>query len=202
MIMPGGGPGPRYRGRPERTVRGLQADLEFWEVDPTPYLDDLPSLRLALQRAKREQGADKGYDFSSYTDEQLTDNYHYTVFPNISFSMKPDGCIWLRAAPHPTDPQKCIFDMWYLTLFPAGVSEYWSNSMGDWVSLDHVVEHETGLVGEVSCGPGIDQDVAIWTTQQQGLRSRGYRDDYLPWQERRVRYFHDTIDRHLAMGPL
>ncbi len=202
MIMPGGAPGPQYQGRPERTVRGLRADLDFWEVDPTPYLDDLPSLRTALQRAKREQGAAKGYDFSSYSDEQLTDNYHYTVFPNISFSMKPDGCIWLRATPHPTDPQKSFFDMWYLTLFPAGVSEYWSNSMGDWVSLDHVVEHEVGVAGEVSCGPGIDQDVAIWQTQQQGLRSRGYRDDYLPWQERRVRYFHDTIDRHLALGPL
>jgi phenylpropionate dioxygenase-like ring-hydroxylating dioxygenase large terminal subunit len=202
MLMPGGGPGPQYRGRPERTLKSLGPDLEFWEVDPEPYLDDLPSLRLALQRAKRERGESKGYDFSGYSDEQLTDNYHYTVFPNISFSMKPDGCIWLRAAPHPTDPQRSIFDMWYLTLFPAGVSEYWSNSMRDWVSLDHQVAHETGIAGEVSCGPGIDQDVAIWSSQQQGLRSRGFRGEYLPWQERRIKFFHDSIDRHLALGPL
>jgi len=108
----------------------------------------------------------------------------------------------LRASPHPTDPEKSVFDMWYLTLFPEGVSEYWSNSMGDWVSLDHQVEHEAGVAGEVSCGPGIDQDVAIWTSQQQGLRSRGYRDGYMPWQERRIRYFHDNIDAFLARGPL
>ena len=132
----------------------------------------------------------------------MTDNYHYTVFPNISFSMKPDGCIWLRATPYPGDPQKCYFDMWYLTLFPEGSKEYFSNSMRDWVSIDHQVEHETGIAGEVSCGPGIDQDVAIWNTQQQGLGSRGFRGEYMPWQERRIRFFHDNIDRYLAMGPL
>ena len=155
-----------------------------------------------MQERKRELGASKGYDFSNYSDEQLTDNYHYTVFPNISFSMKPDGCIWLRATPYPGDPQKCYFDMWYLTLFPQGSKEYWSNSMRDWVSVDHQVEHQTGIAGEVSCGPGIDQDVAIWNTQQQGLRSRGFRGEYMPWQERRIRFFHDNIDRHLAMGPV
>ena len=202
MLMPGGGPGPQYRGRADRTLKLMGPDLEFWELDPEPYVDDLSGLREAFQRRKRELGASKGYDFSRYSDEQLTDNYHYTVFPNISFSMKPDGCIWLRAAPHPTDAEKCIFDMWYLTLFPEGATEYWSNSMRDWVSIDHQVEHETGRAGEVSCGPGIDQDVAIWNSQQQGLRSRGYRGEYLPQQERRIKFFHDQINRHLAMGPL
>jgi phenylpropionate dioxygenase-like ring-hydroxylating dioxygenase large terminal subunit len=202
MLMPGGGPGPQYTGAPERTLKSLGPDLEFWDLDPERFRDDLSSLRQALQQRKRELGESKGYDFSSYSDEQLTDHYHYTVFPNISFSMKPDGCIWLRAAPHPTDPQRCLFDMWYLTLFPRGVSEYWSNSMRDWVSIDHQVEHRTGRVGEVSCGPGIDQDVAIWSSQQQGLRSCGYRGAYMPWQERRITFFHDNVDRYLAMGPL
>lgn len=202
MLMPGGGPGPQYTGRPERTLKSLKADLDFWEVDPEPYLDDLSQIRIALQQAKRELGESKGFDFSAYSDEQLTDNYHYTVFPSISFSMKPDGCIWLRGTPHPTDPQKCIFDMWYLTLFPKNTKEYWSNSMRDWVSVDHQAEHQTGIAGEVSCGPGIDQDVAIWSTQQQGLRSRGFRGEYMPWQERRIKFFHDQIDRHVAMGPL
>ncbi|MEM9893720.1 MAG: aromatic ring-hydroxylating dioxygenase subunit alpha [Actinomycetota bacterium] len=202
MLMPGGGPGPQYRGKPERTFKSLRQDLAFWELDPEPYRDDLPELRLALQRRKRELGPDKGYDFSSYSDEQLTDNYHYTVFPNLSFSMKPDGCIWLRGTPHPDDPELCIFDMWYLTLFPEGATEYYANYQREWVSIDHQVEHQVGLAGEVSCGHGIDQDVAVWKSQQQGLRSRGYRGEYLPWQERRIKYFHDNVDRHLARGPL
>ena len=201
MLMPGGGPGPLYRGRADRTFKSLAQDFEFWEFDPEPFRDDLQGLRVALQQRKRELGASKGYDFSSYSDEQLTDHYHYTVFPNLSFSMKPDGCIFLRASPHPDDPEKCQFDMWYLTLFPEGVSEYYSNSMRDWVAIDHQVEHEVGQVGDISCGPGIDQDVAIWNTQHKGLRSRGYRNEYLAGQERRIRFFHDNVDRYLAMDP-
>ena len=202
MLMPGGGPGPHYEGRVDRTFKSLGPDLEFWGLDPEPYRDNITGLRSALQQRKRELGESKGFDFSSYSDEQLTDHYHYTVFPNISFSMKPDGCIWLRSTPHPADPEKCVFDMWYLTLFPKDSAEYFSNSMRDWVSIDHQVEHQVGAAGEVSCGLGIDQDVAIWTSQQQGLRSRGYHGDYMPTQERRIRYFHDNIDRYLAMGPV
>ncbi|MEC8391885.1 MAG: SRPBCC family protein, partial [Actinomycetota bacterium] len=201
MLMPGGGPGPHFRGSAEKTFKGLQQTFDFWEFDPEPFRNDLLGLRVALQERKRELSDSKGYDFSQYSDEQLTDHYHYTVFPNISFSMKPDGCIFLRSAPHPTDPNKCLFDMWYLTMFPKGAKEYYSNSMRDWVSIDHQVEHVTGLAGEVSCGPGIDQDVAIWSTQHKGLRSRGYRGEYLPAQERRIRYFHETLDRYLAMDP-
>jgi phenylpropionate dioxygenase-like ring-hydroxylating dioxygenase large terminal subunit len=197
MLMPGGGPGPQYHGKPDRTFQGLKMELDFWELDPEPYRNDLPGLRLALQRRKRELGKSKGYDFSYYSDEQLTDHYHYTIFPNTSFSMKPDGCIFLMGRPHATDPTKCLFDMWYLTLFPEGATEYFSNSMRDWVSVDLQVEHQRGKAGEVSCGPGIDQDVAIWTTQQAGLMSRGYRGEYVPWQERRIRFFHDNIDRYI-----
>jgi hypothetical protein len=173
--------------------------MAFWELDPDQFRNDTTGLRRALQQRKRELGASKGYDFSLYSDEQLTDHYHYTVFPNLSFSMKPDGCIFLRGNPHPTDPEKCLFDMWYLTLFPEGANEYYSASMRDWVSIDHQVPHVRGKAGDVSCGPGIDQDVAIWSTQQQGLRSRGFRGEYLPWQERRIRYFHDTVDRYLGL---
>jgi phenylpropionate dioxygenase-like ring-hydroxylating dioxygenase large terminal subunit len=198
MMMPGGGPGPQYKGKPDRTFQSLGEDFKFWDLDAEPYRENLSGLRVALQQRKRELGEARGFDFSNYSDEQLTDHYHYTVFPNVSFSMKPDGCIFLMGRPHPSgDPTKCLFDMWYLTLFPKGSKEYFSNSMRDWVSVDHQVEHQLGKAGEVSCGPGIDQDVAIWNTQQKGLMSRGYRGEYMPEQERRIRFFHDNIDRYM-----
>ena len=198
MMMPGGGPGPQYKGSYEKTFQGLKEDFAFWDFDPSPFKDDLSALRIAMQKRKRLIGAEKGYDFSLYSDEQLTDHYHYTAFPNVSFSMKPDGCIFLMAYPHPENPRKCFFNMWYLTKFPEGATEYYSNSMRDWVSIDQQVEHETGLAGEISCGHGIDQDVAIWSSQQKGLSSRGYRGEYMPYQERRIRFFHENIDRYLS----
>lgn len=199
MLMPGGGPNPeRFEGSDEVIFKALKQELAFWEIDPEAFRGRTQELRTALQQRKRELGRKKGYDFSRYTDEQLTDHYHYTLFPNLSFSMKPDGCIFLRGNPHPTDPEKTIFDMWYLTLFPEGAKEYYSGSMRDWVSIESSAPHEVGKVGEVSCGPGIDQDVAIWASQQQGLRSRGFRGGYMPEQENRVRYFHESLDRYLA----
>jgi hypothetical protein len=143
-------------------------------------------------------GAEKGYDFSTYHDAQLTDHWHFTIFPNTSFSLKPDGNIWLRARPHESDPEKCYFDMWYMTLFPKGQTQYYSQSMAEWVDVSVPAPHQQGKLGEVSMGPGIDQDLFVWYGTQKGLHSRGYKHDVLAHQERRVRYFHQNIDKWMA----
>jgi phenylpropionate dioxygenase-like ring-hydroxylating dioxygenase large terminal subunit len=197
MFMPGGSPNPNYQGPADSVIQSLGPEMKKWGLDPEDFRDDLTGIRTALQAQKRKLGEEKGYDFTLYSDEQLTDNYHYTLFPNLSFSMKPEGCIFLRGNPHPSDPEKCIFDMWFLTLFPEGATEYFSGSERDWVSIDTPPKHERGKVGEVSCGPGIDQDVAIWSTQQRGLTSRGFRGDYMPKQENRIRFFHENLDRYI-----
>ena len=197
MIMPGARPTMSLRGEFNKTVDLMVDDLKFWGLDPDDFRDDPHSMREAIQKVKREKGAEKGFDFSRYQDAQLTDHFHYTVFPNLSFSLKPDGCIFLFATPHPTDPEKCIFDMWYFTWYPEGVDEYHSHSIQQVQSPDYVAKHEVGVFGEVSAGLAIDQDISIWNSQQRGLRSRGYTRDYMPDQERRVRFFHENIDRYI-----
>ena len=199
MLMPGAGPTRTLQGGEDETLAYLAQELRFWELDPDQFRGGRTGeIRAALQRQKRALGAAKGYDFSTYRDAQLTDHWHFTIFPNLSFSLKPDGNIWLRARPHERDPEKCYFDMWYMTLFPKGQSRYYSQSMAEWVSVATPAPHQKGRVGEVTMGPGIDQDLSVWGAQQIGLRSRGYRREFLAHQERRVRYFHDTIDRRLA----
>jgi phenylpropionate dioxygenase-like ring-hydroxylating dioxygenase large terminal subunit len=198
MIMPGSRPSRTSFGKADEVLAALGRELRYWDLDPEQFRDNPLAIRAALQEVKRARGAEKGYDYTQFVDAQLTDHYHYTVFPNISFSLKPDGCIWLRADPHPTDPERCVFDMWYFTWFPDGKQQYFSYSMGEEVDLSKPVEHQRGPVGEMSCGPGIDQDVSIWSNQQKGLRSRGYGGGVLSGQEDRVRFFHDTIDRWLA----
>jgi phenylpropionate dioxygenase-like ring-hydroxylating dioxygenase large terminal subunit len=198
MLMPGSRPSRALAGHADTVLAMMERELRYWDLDPEQFRSDPLAIRAALQEAKRSGGAAKGYDYSRFHDDQLTDHYHYTVFPNISFSLKPDGCIWLRADPHPTDPEQCVFDMWYFTWFPEGKDQYYSYSMGEMVDLSKPVEHKRGKVGELSCGPGIDQDVSIWSNQQKGLRSRGYPGGVLAGQENRVRFFHDTIDRWLA----
>jgi len=106
MLMPGDRPTMSLRGETETVLQGLHKELEFWDLDPEDFRDNPHGIREALQKHKRKYGALKGFDYSMFNDDQLTDHYHYTVFPNVSFSLKPDGCIWLRANPHPTDPEK------------------------------------------------------------------------------------------------
>ena len=194
-FMPGSRPARSLRGHTDTVLEMMAKELTYWGLDPEDFREDPLRTREALQQAKRERGAEKGYDFSHFHDAQLTDHFHYTIFPNISFSLKPDGCIWLRADPHPTDPERCYFDMWYFTWFPEGLDRYYAYSMGQEVDRTTPVPHQRGVVGELSCGPGIDQDVSIWSEQQKGLRSRGYKGGHLAGQEARVRFFHDTIDR-------
>lgn len=198
MFMPGSRPSRSLRGHTDTVLDMLARELRYWGLDPEQFRGDPLATREALQAAKRAGGEAKGYNYSRFHDAQLTDHFHYTVFPNLSFSLKPDGCIWLRADPHPTDPERCLFDMWYFTWFPEGQDRYFSHSMGAEVDRTAPVEHLRGTVGALSCGPGIDQDVSIWSEQQLGLRSRGYRGGHLAGQEARVRFFHDTIDRWIG----
>jgi hypothetical protein len=67
--------------------------------------------------------------------------------------------------------------------------------MQEWVDVSVPAPHQQGKIGDVSLGPAINQDFAVWEVQQRGLHSRGYRRDYLSGQEDRVRYFHENLER-------
>ena len=195
MFMPGAGPAEAVKGGEKETLELMSKDLELWELNPDDYRGGKTrNIRKDLQRQKRKLGESKGFDFSTYHDDQLTDNWHYTIFPNLSFSLKPDSNIWLRVRPHETDPEKCYFDMWFMVLFPKGETQYYSWVMKDYVDVDTPVEHIQGKAEDISAGPAIDEDLEIWPQQQRGLHSRGYKRDYLSGQESRMRYFHETLE--------
>ncbi len=50
---------------------------------------------------------------------------------------------------------------------------------------------------EDSIGPAIEEDVAVFVTQQRGFRSRGYQGAYLAKQETRIRRYHELIDDYI-----
>ena len=197
MLMLGGGPSPRAGDREDLVLNHMRHELEGWGLDADSFRGRLEEMRPALQRQKRALGAEKGFDFSRYIDGQLTDHYHFTCFPNVAFSMKPDGCIFLRSLPHPTDPDKCVLVVWNFALFPEGSVEYLAQSMAETVRPDTQVEHQRGRLGDVFLGGGIDEDASVFVSQQQGLRSRAFKGAYLSHQERRVCWYHKVIDEYL-----
>ena len=89
----------------------LATVMKDWELDPSEFTGRGIDTRKAIQKAKRKLGSKRGYThYDNLYDEQLTDAFHYTLFPNFAVSLWADGFHFLRARPHPTDPEKCVFD--------------------------------------------------------------------------------------------
>jgi phenylpropionate dioxygenase-like ring-hydroxylating dioxygenase large terminal subunit len=197
MIMLGGYAGPALdkTGEIGEPLAGIMRD---WEIDPAEYTGRGEDTREALQKARRKLGPGRGYEyFNNLCDSQLTDAYHYTLFPNFAVSVWVDGFHFLRARPHPTDPEKCIFDNWWYAPGHAGAPEQILTTAG-LVDRDATVEHEVFEVGEQSMGLTIDQDMSIFPAQQLAMRSRGYTGSYLSGQESRTARLHELVDDYIA----
>ena len=100
----------------------------------------------------------------------------------------------LRPMPHPTDPEKCLFDHWVMMPPVAGRDEV-DTPTGK--RKFEPAPHETFMHGEASIGFVADQDLSVAVAQQKGLHSRGYTDAYLSGQEDRVRRLHDMINEYI-----
>ncbi|NQX87466.1 MAG: aromatic ring-hydroxylating dioxygenase subunit alpha [Halioglobus sp.] len=200
MIMLGGYAGPAI-GKTGVVGEPLATILREWDLDPDDFAGKGEATREALQRARRRLGPARGYDyFDQLCDSQLTDAYHYTLFPNFAVSLWVDGFHFLRARPHPTDPEQCLFDNWWYAPNPEGVAGPVRTTAG-LVGRDEIVSHEIFKPGEQSMGLTIDQDMSIFPTQQMGVRSRGYRGSYLADQESRTARLHELVDDCIAGRP-
>ena len=164
-----------------------------WGIEPTDYQGRTHEIREAVIAAKRRLGAERGFaNYPDMTDQQLVDYYHCTLFPNLTLTMSPEQCQILRTEPHPTDPEKCVFQHWVLVPPVAGMAEVMT-PVG-MVPLKHA-EHTHSVYGDgVSLGFVADQDLSIGTSQQQGLNSRGFKGCILSNQEKRVQRFHELLD--------
>lgn len=171
--------------------------LKAWDIDPEEYQGKSRDARIALQKAKREKGAARGHTYiDNLEDDELTDYFHHTIFPNITITATPvDGQVHVfRTEPDPVDPESCTFEYWCL-----------APSLGDGVMIPTVsgpraheeAEVENLVFGEDDVGDFVDQDLAVAVWQQKGLHSRGYQDAHLSEQEARIRRFHEVLNDYL-----
>jgi len=175
----------------------LAMRMEGWGLNPDDFAGREFESREAVQAQMRVMGPDMGYThFDNLTDHQLTDVYHYTIFPNFAVSVWADSFHFLRARPHPTDPTKCVFDNWYYAPAPEGMDTPVLTINGP-VERDAEIEHDVFEYGEKSLSPLIDQDMGVTLGQQLGLRSRAFSGVYLSHQEHRIRRYHEVIDEYI-----
>jgi phenylpropionate dioxygenase-like ring-hydroxylating dioxygenase large terminal subunit len=157
-------------------------------MDPADYDDSMANLRVNIQKFKRKHGPSQGKDYSELNDDQLTDDYHYLIFPNISLNVHADDLMLFRQRPHPSDPNKMFFDVQTYELVPDG--QPWPERP-IWAQYKH---------GEKSIGQVLDQDAYNLPGVQLGMQSAGFAGLWLGDQELRIRHFHKVIDDYIY-GP-
>ncbi|MGI9228864.1 MAG: aromatic ring-hydroxylating oxygenase subunit alpha [Gammaproteobacteria bacterium] len=155
-------------------------------MEPADYEGKTKDVRKDLQKWKRKHGAEQGKDYSRLHDEQLTDDYHYMIFPNITMNVHADDLWLFRQRPHATDPNKMYFDFWVFELVPEG--EPWPEQRP---------QHDQFIHGEKKTHLVIRQDAANLPGVQAGMGSRGYRGLWLGDQELRIRHFHKVLDTYI-----
>ena len=157
-------------------------------MDPADYDGRIADIRRDVQRWKRQHGKSQGKDYSRLNDDQLTDDYHYLIFPNLSLNVHADDFWVFRQRPHPTDPDRMVYDILTYELVPEG---------SEWPKR---AKHQHFKYGEKSIGLVLDQDAANLPGVQAGMHSKGFRGLWLGSQELRIRHFHKVIDDYLY-GP-
>lgn len=154
-------------------------------MDPAEYEGRVTDIRRDVQKHMRAHGAMAGKDYSQLNDDQLTDDYHYMIFPNVTLNTHADDLMLFRQRPHPTDPDKMFYDIWTYELVPDGE---------EWPARPKHVQFRHG---DKSIGQVLDQDAINLPTVQKGMHSSAFKGLWLGEQELRIRHFHKVLDDYL-----
>jgi len=178
---------PRVR-RPPSIPDPIKVIMKSAGMDPADYDEPLENIRRDVQQWKRRHGPAQGKDYSRLNDDQLTDDYHYLIFPNVTLNAHADDLMLFRQRPHPTDPNRMFYDIWTFELVPHGHER------------PERPRHQHFRHGDKSIGLVLDQDAANLPGVQAGMQSAAFKGLWIGSQELRIRHFHKVID-DFVYGP-
>jgi hypothetical protein len=78
------------------------------------------SVDIHLEEMRLRRAAEEKSDlpFKHLNDEQVVHQYHYTFFPNTTFTQRPESGVVFRYRPHASDPNKCYYDFLIMACNP------------------------------------------------------------------------------------
>jgi phenylpropionate dioxygenase-like ring-hydroxylating dioxygenase large terminal subunit len=183
-LVPFTTPSPRYEDQetPSAMMHGF---AQLHGVDPAEYAGRPRALRLAIQKAKRAIEDDTIYPYAQLNDDQLSDDYHYMIFPNVTMNIYGETMLMFVSRPHPTDPDKMFFDL----LNFAHLAPETPHQLPEHTTYDH---------GQISLGQVLDQDAHNLPVVQEGMHSAAYDGLILGEQELRIRHFHKVLEDYVG----
>jgi len=140
--------------------------------------------RLLLQQALRETWEAKGLDVSGLTQNQLTDNQFFLLFPNFFLTIHAGEGTFIGSVPHPDgDPNRCVWHVVNYQWFPPEQRAAMKTELTEIAPGDHFPYFLA-----------LEQDYEQMQHQQRGLRNRGMTEMALTRQEVRLAHYHAAID--------
>ena len=181
----------RREGYPDRhqVTQMMRVIMEGAGLDPADFEGHPEGVRPALFEAKRAYGNRNGLAYDSLADEQLTDDFHYFIFPNITLNISADHFWFFRHRPDRHDPEQMWWDFQTYARLPAGVEP---------PPRPETIVCRYGDGTEQKIHLALQQDAAAAPPVQAGMRSAGFRGPYLAHQERRIRHFHDVLEEYVG----
>jgi len=111
---------------------------------------------------------------------------HWTAFPNFTGVVSLGCALTYRARPHPTDPNKCIYDFWGLEIPPEGTP----------VKRPQIAADDAPTWDDLWF---VQQDASNIERMQTGVRTRAHHFQRVaPKMEQMIVNWHQTLDQYLA----
>ncbi|MET0171734.1 MAG: aromatic ring-hydroxylating dioxygenase subunit alpha [Agrobacterium vaccinii] len=165
---------------------GIEAARRLEEVlPPDAPLEQVLAKHWELHRqVTEERGAYWPKQITPEAMMEIGTDIH--IFPNTICLPCVDGAEWYRCRPDGDDPEKCIFEIWWLMRFPPGEEPEISHD--EYRSLEEFKGQNRFL----------EQDFSNLLANQKGVHSRGFQGLRTnPKQEMAVRNFHRVLDKYL-----
>ena len=192
MLLKLGVASPRHPEYGEVTSSIREHFLASAGIDGDRFEGGAGDIRPAIAKSVREtQGPAMGVDFSELDDSQLVDDFHYSIFPNITLNIFGRSAWLFRHRPHASDPDKMYFDFFNLVRLPKADLPRAEHEF--LVARDDLRLDPMGGGGEL-----LAQDTYNLPRIQRGMHSSGFSGLHLGDQEIRIRHFHSVLDRYIG----
>ncbi|AFM19850.1 Rieske (2Fe-2S) domain-containing protein [Mycolicibacterium chubuense NBB4] len=161
---------------------------QYHREDGSVEFPDGITARKLLQHATRDTLTGMGLDVSGLTDDQMSDNQGWVLFPNYFMTVRAGECHVIMAVPHPDgDPNRCIWHVSSYMYLPAEHADAFR------VGLTEVDEP-----GSYKYFEALQQDYEQMPRQQLGLRNNRLDHMSLVREEVVIAHYHSVVDRYLA----
>ena len=184
---------------PDELSPELKTMMRNWlQIDPDEYTGRAKDVYLEVRRRKRAAQDSSHLPYQKMSEEQLSDLYHYTVFPNFILNIQPESGTFFRIRPHASDPGRCYFDLLLHAHLPP--EEPRPSIEHHFFRVKTMEEFAASFQGTLdpSAVEIQAQDAANLKPIQQGCQSDSFKGGILGDQEIGVRHFHQVLDSFLT----